>query len=108
VASTAPSPETKAKPKSRMKIAAISVIIIVIVIGAFLAYWLFLRPRTTSWLFKGAYATYKGTTTLLSYMTMNITIRQEVVDYNSTHAKLLTFTKMETSFAGATEYQNTI
>jgi len=102
---TTSAPETEAKPKSNLKIIAIAIVIIAIIIGAFLTYWWLSKPQT-AWLFKGAYATYKGTTSSIM-MSMNLTIREEVVDFNSTHAKLLTTTKIEMPYMGSMEYENT-
>jgi uncharacterized protein (UPF0333 family) len=42
------------------------------------------------WLFKGAYATYSGETTYLSY-TFNMTVRVQILDFNSTYVKTFTY-----------------
>lgn len=103
-------PETPSEdivePKGRRtKIILAIVIVVVIIVAVFLVYWFFLRPQTP-WLFKGAYAEYTGETTI-SFISVNITMRLEVVDYNSSHAKLLQYVKMETGLTGTEEFQNT-
>ncbi len=86
---------------TKTKILLVITIVILIVLSGFIAYQ-FLRPRT---FFKGAYATYNGKTTVL-LMTINITLRLEVVDLNSSHAKILTYIRINTPL-GSGEYQNT-
>lgn len=89
---SAPSPsKTESKPKSHIKmIAVIAVAVIAIVIGAFLVTAFLSQPQGQSaWLFKGAYAKYEGTTTVM-FVSFSFMLRQEVVDFNSTHAELLT------------------
>jgi len=101
-------PEVVPKPRRRWLIAAVVVIVIVVVAGVF-AYWWLSRPPPSSqaaWLFDGAYATYSGQTTVLT-VSVNLTMRLEVVDYNSTHAKLLTYMKMTSSVMAPVEWQNT-
>jgi len=84
------------KPKRSIWKIIVPVIVIVVLLGAVLAYWWFSRPQVAQagWLFEGAYAEYKGETTVTFY-SMNMTVRIEVVDYNSTHAKLLYYMNME-------------
>jgi len=98
-------PEVVPKPRKRWLIVAVVVIVIVIVAGVF-AYWWLSRPPQASWLFDGAYAEYAGQTTV-SFVSLNLTMRLEVVDYNSTHAKLLTYMKMESSVMQPQEWQDT-
>jgi hypothetical protein len=105
----APTPPVAPKPRKRWMIAAIIVIVIVVVAGVF-AYWWLSRPsapsETASWVFDGAYAEYFGETTV-SLVTMNMTMRLEVVDYNSTHAELLMNMKMESNMMQPQEWQYT-
>ncbi len=84
------------KPKRSIWKIIVPVIVIVVLVSAVLAYWWFSRPQIpqAAWLFKGAYAEYEGETTVMFY-SMNMTVRIEVVDYNSTHAKLLYYMDME-------------
>jgi hypothetical protein len=100
-----PPPDAKATPKSRMKLIIASALIIIVVTAAFLGYWLFLRSGggggggTNSWIFKGAYANFngQGTYTGLDY-TITMTIHEEVLNFNSTHAKILTSTTTDMGF----------
>lgn len=99
-----PPPPPK-KPRSRSVIVVAAIIIIAVVWGCFLYYWVALRPRTV-WLFKGAYATYEGNA-VVSFVSLNVTIREEVVDFNNTHAQLLTYFRMTSSITGTLENQST-
>jgi hypothetical protein len=101
-----------AHPKSRAKlIAVIAVVTISVVVGAFLVSAFISAPPAgqDAWLFKGAYATYEGATTMtaddigLSDMSMSLdftvdfSVRLEVVDFNSTHALVSTSYHMSMS-----------
>lgn len=102
---SAPSPsKTVANSKSHIKmIAVIAMAVIVIVIGAFLVTAFLSQPQGQSaWLFKGAYAKYEGTTTIM-FVSFSFTLRQEVVDFNSTHAELLTSVSMGSSLSEPVE-----
>ena len=105
-----------------MKIVAIGLTAIAIVIVSLIASTLVLNPQNqeltsadenepivsgnqNSWLFKGAYARYEGSTSLL-LMTFNVEMRQEVKDFNSTHAELLTSLSLNSDF-GDSEESNT-
>lgn len=94
-------PPLQASRKRRALVVA-AVIIAVVIVG-FVAYWFFLRPTGLPWLFKGAYAKYYGETTVL--ITIKLDVQLEVVDYNSTHAKLLEYVKVDTPL-GSQESQN--
>ena len=81
-----------------MRLIIASAIIIIVVIAAFLGYWLLLRPGgggggNNSWIFTGAYANFngQGTVTGLDY-NITMTIHEEVLNFNSTHAQILTST----------------
>ena len=106
-----------AHPKSRVKLIAIVAIVAVsIVVGAFLVSGFISSPQDgtspnqdqDNWLFKGAYATYEGSTTFTSDdismydMSMNVdfNIRLEVVDFNTTHALISTSFQMSSSVNG--------
>jgi hypothetical protein len=103
-----------AHPKSRVKlIAVVAVIAVSVVVGALLVSAFISAPQgQDAWLFKGAYATYEGSTTMtaddigLSGMSMSFdftvdfTVRLEVVDFNSTHALVSTSFRMSSSFGG--------
>jgi hypothetical protein len=97
-----------APSKSRVKlIAVVAVVAVSVVVGAFLVSAFISSPQgQDAWLFKGAYATYKGSTSLTSgdigmydlSMSIEFTIRQEVIDFNSTHALVSTSFRMSSSF----------
>ena len=105
--------------KANIKLAVISLTVVGIVIASLVASALILTPQDqtledgktptesdkNSWLFKGAYAKYKGTTTIM-FMTFNVEMRQEVKDFNTTHAELQTFLSMDSDF-GESEQTNT-
>jgi hypothetical protein len=65
-----------------------------------------MRPPGVPWLFKGAYANYHGETTIL-FVPIKSDMRFEVIDHNSTHAKVLTYLKIDTP-VGSRETQNTV
>jgi hypothetical protein len=58
------------------------------------------------WLFKGAYATYEGSTSVSAEelgvlgmsLVVDFTVRQEIVDFNDTHALVSTSFQMSSSF----------
>ena len=102
-------------PKSHAKlIAVIAVVTISVVVCAFLVSAFISAPPAgqDAWLFKGAYATYEGSTTLtaddigLSDMsisldfTVDFSVRLAVVDFNSTHALVSTSFRMSSSLGG--------
>jgi hypothetical protein len=81
-----------------------AVIVVIIVVVASVLTWLVMKPSVYPWLFKGAYAKYYGETTVL-FVPVKLTMRLEVAYFNETHAKLLTYVKMESAF-GSQEFQN--
>jgi hypothetical protein len=106
-------PANAAQPKSRVKlIAVVAVVAVSVVVGAFLVSAFILSPQgQNAWLFKGAYATYEGTTSmdiLSMTVSFSFTLRQEVVDFNSTHAELLTSVSMDSSLSEAAEEEVTV
>jgi hypothetical protein len=96
-----PSPPVKGKKKSLAIVAATLIAVIVIVSAV---YWFVVMPSAIPWLFKGAYAKYHGETIVL-FVPVKLDMRLEVLDYNSTHAKLLMYTLMSTPL-GSREFQN--
>jgi hypothetical protein len=106
-------PANAAQPKSRVKlITVVAVVAVSVVVGAFLVSAFILSPQgQNAWLFKGAYATYEGTTSmdiLSMTVSFSFTLRQEVVDFNSTHAELLTSVSMDSSLSEAAEEEVTV
>jgi hypothetical protein len=81
-----------------MKMVIAAIIIAIIAVGGFLAYWMLIGPGkgsgSNSWMFKGAYADFQGQASASGY-TMNVTMHIEVLDYNSTQAKILTATSVD-------------
>ena len=105
--STSPS-MVEAKPKSSLKIAAIALGVIAVVVSALLVGILFLKPSGQSaWLFKGAYAKYEGSASV-SFVTFSFTMRQEVVDFNSTHVELLMSANLGSSMSTPVENETTM
>jgi hypothetical protein len=95
---------TAAHPKSRVKlIAVVAIIAVSVVVGALLVSAFISTPQgQDSWLFKGAYAKYEGSTSV-SFVTVDFTIRQEVLDFNSTHVKISTYFNMGSSYGESVE-----
>lgn len=95
------------KPKNRTKLLMVVAVLIAacLVTGALLA---LLKPNPTgqdSWLFKGAYATYEGDTSIVGFV-FGFSVKLEVLDYNSTHAYMSTSLKMESSLGEIAENEN--
>jgi len=96
------------QPKSNIKlIAVIAIIATSVIIAALLASAFISSPQgEESWLFKGAYATYEGSTSVsaeeLGMFGMSLSIdfgvRQEIIDFNDTHALVSTSFQMSSSF----------
>lgn len=96
------------KPKSSIKpIALIAIVAVSVIIGGLLVSAFISNPQgQETWLFKGAYATYEGSTSVsaeeLSMFGMSLSIdfgvRQEIVDFNDTHALVSTSFQMSSSF----------
>ena len=99
------------QPKSHIKlIAVIAIVAVAAVVGALLVSAFISSPPPQgqdAWLFKGAYATYKGSASISAEdlgsfldmsMSIEFTIRQEIVDFNDTHALISTSFQMSSSF----------
>ena len=107
------------QPKSNTKlIALIAIVAVAVVVGALLVSAFISSPQPQgqdAWLFKGAYATYEGSTSISAEelggmfdmsMSIDFTVRQEIVDFNDTHALISTSFQMSSSlgeFGGDTE-----
>ena len=103
------SSSTSAAPsKSRVKlIAIVAVVAVSVVVGALLVSAFISSPQgQDAWLFKGAYATYEGSTSISAEelgmlgmsLSIDFTVRQEIVDFNDTHALISTSFEMSSSF----------
>jgi hypothetical protein len=102
---------TTAPPKSRVKlIAVIAIVAVAVIVGAFLVSAFLSSPQgQDAWLFKGAYATYEGSASISAEdlgsmldmsMSVDFTVRQEIVDFNDTHALISTSFQMSSSLGG--------
>jgi hypothetical protein len=114
---------TAAPSKSRFKlITVVAIVAVSVIVGAFLVSAFISAPPSQgqdAWLFKGAYATYKGSASISAEdlgsmidmsMTIDFTVRQEIVDFNDTHALISTSFRMSSSlgdFGGETEENET-
>jgi len=98
-----------APSKSHFKLIAIVAIIAVsVVVGALLVSAFISAPQgQEAWLFKGAYAKYEGSASISAEdlgsifdmsMSIDFMIRQEIVDFNETHALISTSFQMSSSF----------
>jgi len=99
------------QPKRNIKlIAVIAIAAVAVVVGALLVSAFISNPQPQgqdAWLFKGAYATYEGSASISAEalgsmldMSMNIdfNVRQEIVDFNDTHALVSSSFQMSSSF----------
>ena len=89
-------------------LAVVAAAVIVVVVGAFLVSGLLSAPQgQNAWLFKGAYAKYEGSTSVSAGLpipvTVDFTVRQEVLDFNSTHVKISTYFNMGSSYSSSVE-----
>lgn len=107
-ASTISPSNNTVKPHNHFRIiAVVAVAAILIVVCALLVSSMLAQPKgQDAWLFKGAYAKYEGSTSL-SFgtvdFTVDFTVREEVVDFNSTHVKVSTYFKMGSSYGVSEE-----
>lgn len=98
------------QPKSHLKIImVIAAVAVAAIVGALVVSAIIpiSSPQgQDGWLFKGAYATYEGSTSVsgedlgvpgLSF-NMDFAVRQEIVDFNDTHALVRTSFEMSSSF----------
>jgi hypothetical protein len=93
--------EVAANSHKMLLIAVVAVAAVALAIGACYASGLFSQPAGQgSWLFKGAYANYAGSTSMsvmgYSY-SFDFSAKLEVLDYNSTHAYVKTSSTMSSS-----------
>jgi len=99
------------QPKSHVKlIAVIAVVAVAVVVGALLVSAFIASPPPQgqdAWLFKGAYAVYEGSASISAEdlgsfldmsMSIDFSVRQEIVDFNDTHVLISTAFQMSSSF----------
>jgi hypothetical protein len=98
-----------AKPTRNLKlIAIVAAVIGVVAVSALALALLSSNPQGNSdWLFKGAYAKYSGTAKVM-FVDVSFSIRQEVVDWNSTHAQLLAQVSMSSIVSEPIESEETM
>lgn len=98
------------QPKSHIKlIIVIAAVAVAVVVGALFVSAIIPSSQPQgqdAWLFKGAYATYEGSTSVSAEelgvlgisLIVDFTVRQEIVDFNDTHALISTSFQMSSSF----------
>jgi hypothetical protein len=95
--------------KSHIKlIALIAIVAVSVIVGALLVSAFISSPQgQDAWLFKGAYATYEGSASITAEdlgslfdmsLSIDFTVRQEIIDFNDTHALISTSFQMSSSF----------
>jgi hypothetical protein len=99
---------TEPKKNSSKLILIVVAVVAVITIAIFV--YVFLQPQggildekqesQQDWYFKGAYANYEGSTTYL-FLTVDFSMRLEIVDFNSTHVKTLFDMKLQSASLGS-------
>jgi len=97
------------QPKSHIKlIMIIAAVAVAVVVGALFVSGIIPSSQPLDqddWLFKGAYATYEGSTSVSAEelgvlgmsLVVDFTVRQEIVDFNDTHALVSTSFQMSSS-----------
>jgi hypothetical protein len=103
-----PPPSGFVAPSSRrnLLIVVVAVAGVALIVGAFLV--ITLLPASSgqwAWRFKGAYANYEGSTSVMGYG-FDFSVRFEVLDFNSTHAYILTSSRMGSSLGETVENEN--
>jgi hypothetical protein len=87
-------------------IVVVAFVAVALVVGSVLAVTLLSAPAGQgAWRFKGAYANYAGSTSVMGYG-FNFSVRFEVLDFNSTHAYILTSSRMGSSLGETVENEN--
>lgn len=72
--------------------------------GLFIGYLIYFQPSSSQsppWLFKGAFAAYTGKTTVpggFIPVSIELTMRFEILEFNSTHAKVMGTIRLQTPF----------
>jgi hypothetical protein len=98
--------EAKPKNRSKLLIAVAAIAVVGLVIVAFLVSGLASKPTgQDAWLFKGAYAEYEGSTSVMGFG-FDFSVKLEVLDFNSTHAHMSTSFKMGSSLGEIEEQEN--
>ena len=99
---------TVKKPSNKKKIIALAAVLVIAISAVGASFALISTNRNTlstqaqdstssSWITKGAYATYEGQTSILSYA-ISFTAKLEIVDFNATHVQVRTDFNMSSPF----------
>jgi hypothetical protein len=96
------SPRANHKPERSLRKAVLGVAVVAVALGAVFVYWWFSSPTQSSWLAEGTYATYEGSSTDASG-SVNLTVRLEIVECNSTSAKLQMTMNITSSATGTVQ-----
>lgn len=101
---TAVPPVEAGKPKRNLKLIAIAAVAIAVVAVSALALAMLSSPPAgeNGWMFKGAYANYEGSTSLMGY-SFDFTVKLQVLDFNDTHIQMSTYFKMGSSVGESVE-----
>lgn len=98
-----PSSSNEIKPRNRKRLLiVVTALLIALVAVTFLAFAMLAKPTDKdAWLFKGAYAKYDGSTSVMGF-SFDFSVKMEVLDFNATHAY------MSTSFSLSSNIVQTI
>lgn len=99
------STEVKRKNPKRLLMFTVVLAIVVMVAGALLTSAFLSSPTNSgNWLFKGAYANYAGSASVMGYG-FDFSAKLQVLDFNTTHAYIQTYFKMGSSLGETVENQ---
>lgn len=102
-----PPNESRSTSRKKLLIIAVSIAVVGIVASAFVASALLSKPTAKEGLlFKGAYAKYEGSTTIMGFG-FEFSMKLEVLDLNDTHAFMSTCFVMQSSLGETAEEKNT-
>jgi hypothetical protein len=111
----ATTPETSAlpapngvKPHGQKKLLAVVAVISIamLLIVTFFASAMLAEPKgQDAWLFKGAYAKYDGSTSVMGF-SFDFSVKMEVLDFNTTHAYMSTSFTMSSNVIETIEQEN--
>jgi len=76
-------------------LAILAIAVIALALAGLIAFQMLRGEPRYPWLFKGAYGVYEGKALILFIPVMTIKYRVEVLDFNSTHVKVLYHTSVE-------------
>jgi len=98
--------ETKPRDRKRLLLAVAVLAIVTLLAVTFFASAMLLKPSgQNSWLFKGAYAKYDGSTSVMGFA-FDFSVKMQVLDFNTTHAYLSTSFSLSSNIVEAIEQEN--